>query len=421
MISTVGISTTSSGESVTPPAARFWPFVVVILIALAFLLQSGITTALLVCLFVLVVHRGSLCGGIPVVTLFAGSGLFIASGMTLYLLNSSPTPPRGTTAAFTVIFLSTQALSVPILIWAIRQIGLALTLIAYGIGLYGNFVLFLKIPPTDYKYAIALPAALIVGGVLAHRPRLLICALAALAVLGMSNGARSYAAFLAVSGLLWAASRLMVKRSATRPWLAYLGLSAGGAAIGLMAYALGQTLLVDGYLGQYNQIRTVTQLRQTGTLLTSARPEWFATFGLMRDNPWGPGMGAVPDTHAVMVGLSGLNTINFRGGTYVTQYMLGDVYELHSVIADMWANCGPVGLVGGIALFVYLFWHMLQELTSPQTNPLVIFVVLSSMWYLLFGPMLSNLPFVAFTLAVVIARRASASNPRATASVGATS
>lgn len=383
---------------------RIWPCAAVALVAAAIPLGSGITTGLIIGVVVLVVHRIPSLTSLSSRLVVIAGGALLTAGSALWALDDGLTTASTTGALYALVFLGTQVLSFIVLSWAIHRIGLRLLLISYGFGAYANLTLLYRIPPTDFKFALSIPIVLVVAGTLYRYPAILTSAFLCLAVVGMASGARSYAAFLVAATILWITARVLpAPRTHRRPYARYLLVGAFGVAIGVVIYELGTELLLSGAFGAYNQVRTATQLEQTGNLITSARPEWFATFNLMRDHIWGFGPGAVPDTGTLFTALDGLATIHFQGGDYVTGYMFGGHYELHSVIADLWVSFGVVGLGIGLTLFAYLLYRLLDEVTLGQPKPLQLFLMLSAAWYMLFGPLLANTPFVVLTLVVLLA------------------
>jgi hypothetical protein len=165
-------------------------------------------------------------------------------------------------------------------------------------------------------------------------------------------------------------------------------------------------LLVAGALGAEAQARTITQIRQSGSLLLGGRPEWTATWALARENPLGFGLGTVPNALDVRLAESGFAVTHIPTAEgYLRNYMFGGRFELHSIIADLWSHLGPVGLAMGLTMAGLLVWSTLDLISRRQAGPLQSFLVVSALWYLAFGPLPANLPDVALALGVVLLPR----------------
>ncbi|MFP3393593.1 hypothetical protein SB782_33000, partial [Brevibacillus sp. SIMBA_076] len=76
------------------------------------------------------------------------------------------------------------------------------------------------------------------------------------------------------------------KRASTARVLLGLLLVAG------IAYNVGQSLIVDGALGEATQQRTIAQINTSGSLILGGRPELAATAALMQHYPFGFGSGS---------------------------------------------------------------------------------------------------------------------------------
>jgi hypothetical protein len=126
----------------------------------------------------------------------------------------------------------------------------------------------------------------------------------------------------------------------------------------------------------------------------------------MQYRPWGFGLGTVPAAEDVVVakqGLAGTRIPTVQD--YLEHYLLAGRFELHSIVADLWSNLGPAGLALGIALAVLLVQRLIELVSRRQASTLVCFLVPTSLWFLAFGPLPSNLPEVAFTVGLVLAAR----------------
>ena len=94
------------------------------------------------------------------------------------------------------------------------------------------------------------------------------------------------------------------------------------AALGLAVYYLGTTLLVDGYLGEAAQAKSVAQIDAAGSLIAGGRPELAATLALLGADFRGFGLGAIANYHDVLVAKTGMASINYDPNNgYVERYL----------------------------------------------------------------------------------------------------
>ena len=243
-----------------------------------------------------------------------------------------------------------------------------------------------------WKFALAVPVCLIVLAGAAALGRLLaqIAALAALAVVSVALDSRAYSATLALTAMLlvWRAAR---SRSATGMTRFRVAALIGGVAAA--TYFLATSLLVNGYLGRDAQARTVEQIQTSGSLILGGRPELAATIALMKNHIGGYGVGVVPTPNDILVAKSGLAGINYAPNNgYVERYMFGGQFELHSVIGDMWARWGLVGLAF-LTLIAFIVVRSLVEAVSGGAGDVVtIFVCIWTVWNFAFSPFVVSAP-----------------------------
>jgi capsular polysaccharide biosynthesis protein len=299
-----------------------------------------------------------------------------------------------------------------LLLWARTVLPLAAIAVAYGLGQLAAGVLAAPLSVNPYKFQIALPLTIIVLALTGtrRRPGWALGALALLGSLAVTNDARSAAAFCVLTAalVLWQA-RPASGRVRDGRWSTGLLL----AGVGVGGYLAISQLLVAGALGADLQARTVTQIRQSGSLLLGGRPEWTATWALMREHPQGFGLGTVPnaaDVHLAEQGFAVTNIPTAEG--YLRNYLFHGRFELHSIVADLWAHLGPVGLVLGLAMLALLARSLLDLLARRQAGALVCFLVLGALWKLSFGSLAANLPDVALALGLVLLPRLVASGHR---------
>jgi capsular polysaccharide biosynthesis protein len=369
------------------------------LLPLSMTTGSVATTALLpLWLPALWAHRGA--RSLAVLTVLGvGSGWLLAGW-------SAATHDFAASEAVGTGFRITTALGVVgLVLWARSALSLPVIGVAFGLGRLADGLLHASSSLNPYKFEYALPLTIIVLALLSGRSRPLATAgaLAVLGLLDIANDARSAFAFCAVSAalVLWQArptpDRVRVRRWAS---VAFLGAAAMGA------YAAGSQLLLSGGLGSEVQARTERQIAQTGSLLLGGRPEWTATWALMQDSPAGFGLGTVPSTHDVAVAAEGMAVTHIPTAEgYLKNYMFAGRFELHSVIADLWAHLGPVGLLLGLTMAVVLVRAFADAFARRQASGLLCFVTLTGLWGLFFSPLPTDLLVIALALGLGLAQR----------------
>lgn len=338
-------------------------------------------------------------------TIVVLSVLGLASGALLAAWSSLDHAFSPRQAAETGFLVLTAVGGIGLLLWARRLLPLWTVAVAYGAGELVMGILDAPDSANPYKFELALPLTIIVLAVAdARRGRL--PALAALAVLGglnILNDARSAFGFCLVAAalVLWQA-RPTIRHSGGSRWKSILLL--GGIATG--GYVAISELLVAGALGAEVQTRSITQIEQTGSLLLGGRPEWTAAWTLMQERPLGFGLGTVPNAADVHLAESGFAVTNIPTAEgYIKNYMFGGRFELHSIVADLWSNLGVIGVALGLVMAGLLIHSFAELLSRRRAGALTCFLVLSSLWYLAFGPIPANLPDVALTLGLLLLPR----------------
>ncbi|WCD92894.1 hypothetical protein [Microbacterium sp. nov. GSS16] len=194
--------------------------------------------------------------------------------------------------------------------------------------------------------------------------------------------ARSMAAAIGASVLIWGVGRLRAHQR-----LRFKDLLVMFAALGLFA-VLSVFVLASGWAGPSAQARTLDQLRRAN-LLFGFRAEWAITFDLFSAYPAGLGIGAgLPD------GVKGdaILAVERAGGDWSADYfqytVLGDRVDLHSTVANLWFHFG----LGGILLAAVLLLLLLGALRSTPMYSRDFglggtLMVLLAIWDLFFSPM----------------------------------
>jgi hypothetical protein len=178
------------------------------------------------------------------------------------------------------------------------------------------------------------------------------------------------------------------------------------------AYFAGQALILHGWLGGGIQRISEQQTTSSGqTLLFAARPESYAAISLFEHRPIGYGPGVVPSAEDIAIAERALELAGTSVNSgYVQQYLFGDSgLELQTVIGDLWAVSGLVGIMLALLLFRELIYSLGRLLQTHRPSPLLLFVSVSALWALFFGTISSNLPAIVFS--VVLITELSGRNP----------
>ena len=277
--------------------------------------------------------------------------------------------------------------------WAVQAIGVRLLCAVFALGMLAQgFLIGSQGTDNPWKALYAVPIGVAVLGFLHHRASygVQLAALLALAAASGLQDSRSYAATFLIAALLllWQMRPAELSRRGSATWTVLLF-----GALGYGAYQLGQALLVAGYLGATAQQRTIAQIQQAGSLIYGGRPELSATLALLRDDPWGHGLGVIPSYHDVTVAKAALSRVlpNPNSG-YVDNYMFGNDFELHSIFGDLWTHFGLVGIALVVLIGVLALRIIVEGLVERRATGLVLFLGCWTMWNLFFSPFYSALP-----------------------------
>ena len=388
-------------------AARVVATLALLLIGLDRALPLGLNTA--------VVAGGLLVPSwTPVLARFRGARLVavltvlaVACGFLLAVRSSADHQVLYRQAAQTAFLVLGALGAIGVLLWARTVLPLAVVGATYALGQLISALVDAHTTTNPFKFQISLPLSILVLSLVAGRRQRLL-SLGALAVLGfldITHDARSAFGFCAVAAVLvlWQLRRSRTERRA-RPLAGALLL----AAVALTGYLALTQALVSGALGAQVQARTVTQIDQTGNLLLGGRPEWTATWALLRADPLGFGFGVVPtpaDGRIAQDALSATRIPTVHG--YLEHYLFDGHVELHSILADLWAGAGPAGVALAVALAGVLVRAFSERFTQRRATGLMCSLLLLALWYLAFGPAPANLPDVAAAVGLLLIARPS--------------
>jgi hypothetical protein len=299
-----------------------------------------------------------------------------------------------------------------LLLWARTKIGTAWLGVLFGVGLLLGFSssgdLYAANP---WRFGFSVPVTVLVLALCdagRRRGLALVAVLALAAVSALTDARSSFALLLLTAAVLaWQLRPLQNTRggSASRRLLG-LGLLAAAA------YNVGQAAILNGFLGVRTQQRTLQQVTETGSLILGGRPELTATLALMRDRFYGFGTGTFPNFHDISVAKAGMAAINYDPNNgYVDNWMFGHGIALHSVIGDLWAQAGILGLCFTALVLAVTVYAVLSRMASNVASALLVYVCLKTSWNLFFGPWYSSLLILVLALALGMVERKVSSGP----------
>jgi hypothetical protein len=314
---------------------------------------------------------------------------------------------QGLSADSLMLLLGTVA-GAGFVLWTRRVLPVSQIGIWYGSGLIAGLLLkhLIALSTAGWKNGLAVAAG-ILGLALANRVRHRRIAeavvLVLLAGLSIAFDSRSYFAtfLLTLMVVIWQMRPQRLSRRAALQWTVAL---LAGLAVGI--YYLGTTLLLNGYLGRSAQARSIEQIRTAGSLLLGGRPELGATLALFRNDPTGFGTGVIANMHDIMVAKTGLAALHYDPNNgYVDKYMFGGQIELHSMLGDVWAAFGLVGLLF-LAFVTYLVIRgLVRSIATRIGSALLVFLCWWTLWNLMFSPLFSAAPSLLLVLGLVMPLR----------------
>lgn len=337
--------------------------------------------------------------------LMALVGFALASGLWLSVWNGDDHAWSHRNAVATSTLVLAVFLGVGVVLWSRTVLGLRGTGLAFTFGAFVNAAQSVGsglAAQNPWKFAWSLPVALLILSLTVRmRSRLLQAALlAALGASGAANDARSFFGFcLITAGLvIWQG----LPRGESTPLQKVSPVLLIGGLLAL-AYWGGTKLLLSGALGQGLQERSQAQVVKSGSLLAGGRPEWTASWQLMHERPFGFGLGSVPTSQDIFVGKTGLSSVlqDYNNG-YVDHFMFGGAFKLHSVTADLWVSLGLAGLLLALAVAAVLIASLSRALAERRAVALVTFCTVVALWFLLFGPIVSNLGFIGVAVGLAL-------------------
>jgi hypothetical protein len=296
--------------------------------------------------------------------------------------------------------------AVAFVLWARTVLPDAKVALFYGVGLFfgapttGSQLL---LNPWRFGFAAAVTVTLLAIALQTGRRWVELVAALALTVVSAFTDARSSFAILLLTAILIAWQMRPARpgrgKSALRVILALITLA-------VVVYNVGQALILDGYLGEATQQRSLAQIDTSGSLILGGRPELAATLSLIQHRPWGYGSGTAPNLDDILAAKTGMATLNYQPNNgYVERYMFGGHIELHSMFGDLWASFGIPGLILAGFLLVLVLRGIGRSVASGTASAILIFLGVTALWTLFFAPLHSSTELFILGLGLMMVRQ----------------
>lgn len=379
-------------------------FAVAVLAAQRLRLPLDIPLGVIVCALVLPVSFGTLRRYRFASLLAVLAVLAVVSGTVLTDLARGWSETSGRMAVANSIQLLGVIVTAMALLWARTVVGTRVMTLGFGIGMLLAVLSRGVNWDNPWKFTFSVPVILIVLslGSIYGRRRPQIVALLALAALSAVQDSRSLTGMLVVVVALILTQGERVKATSSRAVLVAIR----AALVGIAGYFLVQAALLDGVLGEQAQQRSVAQIGQSGSLLVGGRPELGASIALLSSQPWGYGSGVLPSSSQIQVAKSGMRSLGYDPDNgYVTRYMFGNGFEVHSLAGDLWILFGVFGLLFALALAAAVGTGLIVRLAAGSATAVGAFLALRTTWDIAFSPIGSATLTLAVTIALLLPER----------------
>lgn len=329
-------------------------------------------------------------------------GLALVSGLWLAAFRSQDHVVEPFLVRSAALLLVGALCTVGLILWARTVLSLRAVAVALALGVVLHLAVDQPNPVNPWKHGYALTAAVLGLALMVRgrpRPREVVLLVALAGVSAVRDSRSMFAVLLLAAVLLvWQLRPRTAGRGASRvATVAFLG------ALGACVYLAGTALIVEGYLGEETQQRSLEQLDSSGSVLLGGRPEWGAIAALAQHEPAGFGLGVRADLEDVMVAKAGMRELNYDPDNgYVENYMFGREIKLHSVVADLWVAYGLPGLAFALALTGVLAASLITSVARREASGLVLFLGSLTAWNLLFSPILTSMPVLVLTLGLAL-------------------
>lgn len=292
--------------------------------------------------------------------------------------------------------------TVGLILWSRKLLPLAWIGVTYGGGAVLTALPQVPGSPNPWKFQLAFGVTIVAVAMASQlrRSTYVVGVLGGLGLISIVLDFRSWFAFCAMAAVLviWQARpRNFAARLAPRV-VSLIALVTAAVA----GYTAATFAIVEGYLGDELQQRSLQQIQASGSLIAGGRPEWTVTWVLMQDRPMGFGIGIVPNSQDVLAGREGLSSVNVPFQSGYVEFLFGGQFKLHSVAADFWSMFGILGLVLAAALVFIMLSSLSSAISGRWTTPLVLLLLVTNLWNLVFQPIYSSLPSTALLLGLIL-------------------
>jgi hypothetical protein len=408
-----------SVRTIDAPADRLWVRIVaglsMVVLGMKIELPQSIEAGWVVAALLAPVWLGALKryrGAWVVVTAACGT---LAAGLVLHAMTTSSSVRETNALGFTanIVLVVGIILSLGLVLWSRSILGSTRVALWFGVGIA------LSISPTatlfasnPWKFGVSLPITLIALALARQTRRWWAEIVVLLALTGISafSDFRSAFGLLLLAAVLTVAQLPFLRRGHRgSSFLVFLGI----VAVVVIVYVVGTYLILNGYLGADTQARSEAQIASSGNLIVGGRPELAATLALMAAKAGGFGFGIAPSPTDVAVAKTGMSAVGYDPNNgYVENFMFGGHFELHSVFGDIWVQAGIMGLVFVAAIVIVLVAGITRQVTDGRASGVVLFVVTSSLWNLLFSPLLTSERLLVLAIGLALVSTASAHRRR---------
>lgn len=389
-------------DTVAPGSTRLIAVVALVVIGMRIDLPGDLTAGTLLSIAMTPLWWSALKRYSGARALLAFGAVALVSGVWLTELTRSTSPVSSSLMIGISVLVAGALCGVGVVLWSRQFLTDGQVALAYGAGmLFGvspSSALFAENP---WKFGFAVPSAIILLALAQTIGRRVVEAVIVLALTVASafTDARSSFAILMLTALLvfW---QMRPRRASRRA--SALRVVAALAALSVIVYTFGQSLILEGLLGEETRQRSLEQIGASGSLLLGGRPELAATLALLQGQPWGYGSGAIPTLEDVTIAKTGMAAIGYEPDNgYVENYMFGGRFELHSLFGDFWAAFGIPGIFLVAVVAVLLVRGLSVRVSQNVASAVLIYVIVRTLWNVLFGPVYSSMPL--FVLAVGLA------------------
>ncbi|NEM89968.1 hypothetical protein [Galbitalea soli] len=350
---------------------------------------------------------------LPILGRFVGGRLTIgvgvlgvANGLWLAALSASDHSISQTDLRTDVVRFAGLVAGVGVVLWARTRMRDSSMSLWFSLGLFiGIYPFDPQFSSNPWKFGIAVPTIVLVLAVAEHRRARWLEVLGLLALAGVCaiKDSRSEFSILLLTLVLVVWQLRPGDRSRRNSAVSVLVTMAG---LALVVFAVGQQLILSGYLGQAAQQRSQAQIDSSGSIIVGGRPELAATLSLLQTHPLGFGSGVVPNLGDIVTAKEGMSAIGYQPDNgYVENYMFGGHIEVHSIVGDVWARYGWVGVLFLVLVLVFALRSVGSRIGSRTAPALVIFATVSFAWNFAFGPLLSSTPLIILFAGLALDRR----------------